>query len=105
LSTDSRHPAARQAGGAGHSYIALGAGAVGIGAVSARFLRDDNAAEASATASTDETLWSGATSTNATSGRLTVACRKGVTYCPYPGRCRSFRDRDGDGYCDLSIPT
>lgn len=35
----------------------------------------------------------------------TVACHKGVTYDPYPGRCRQYIDNDGDGYCDYSIPT
>lgn len=40
-----------------------------------------------------------------TTQRLTVACPKGLTYDKYPGRCRHYVDRDGDGYCDLSIPT
>jgi len=33
-----------------------------------------------------------------------VACRRGITYDPYPGRCRLYIDRDGDGFCDYSIP-
>lgn len=37
--------------------------------------------------------------------QMTVACRKGVTYDPYPGKCRQYVDADGDGYCDYSIPT
>ena len=40
-----------------------------------------------------------------TTQRLAVACPKGLTYDTYPGRCRHYVDRDGDGYCDLSIPT
>lgn len=35
----------------------------------------------------------------------TVACHKGVTYDPYPGRCRLYVDHNGDGYCDYSIPS
>jgi len=34
-----------------------------------------------------------------------VACPRGVRNDPYPGRCRLYRDRDGDGYCDLSVPS
>jgi hypothetical protein len=34
----------------------------------------------------------------------TVACRKGQVNCPYPGRCHSYRDTNGNGYCDLSQP-
>jgi len=34
-----------------------------------------------------------------------VACPRGVRNDPYPGRCRLYRDRDGDGYCDLSAPS
>jgi hypothetical protein len=37
--------------------------------------------------------------------QMTVACHKGITYDPYPGKCRHYVDNDGDGYCDLSIPT
>jgi len=33
-----------------------------------------------------------------------VACRHGVVNDPYPGRCHSYVDRDGDGICDLSVP-
>ncbi len=36
---------------------------------------------------------------------FSVACPKGITYDPYPGHCRHYVDKDGDGYCDLSIPT
>lgn len=35
---------------------------------------------------------------------VTVACRKGQVYCPYPGRCHSYHDDNGNGYCDLSEP-
>ena len=34
----------------------------------------------------------------------TVSCPKGITYDPYPGRCRHYVDRDGYGYCDYSVP-
>ena len=34
----------------------------------------------------------------------TVRCPKRILYDPYPGKCRHYVDRDGDGYCDLSIP-
>jgi hypothetical protein len=33
-----------------------------------------------------------------------VACPRGVTYDLYPGRCHHYVDRNGDGYCDYSIP-
>jgi hypothetical protein len=33
-----------------------------------------------------------------------VACRHGVVNDPYPGQCRHYIDRDGDGMCDLSVP-
>ena len=33
-----------------------------------------------------------------------VRCPKHILYDPYPGQCRHYVDRDGDGYCDLSIP-
>ena len=35
---------------------------------------------------------------------FTVACPFGITNDPYPGQCRRYIDRDGDGICDLSIP-
>lgn len=35
----------------------------------------------------------------------TVACRKGFRYDPYPGHCRLYVDRDGDGFCDYSVPS
>ncbi len=34
-----------------------------------------------------------------------VACPKGIRYDPFPGRCPLYRDRDGDRYCDLSVPS
>jgi hypothetical protein len=33
-----------------------------------------------------------------------VACPFGLVNDPYPGKCRRYVDRDGDGICDLSIP-
>jgi len=35
---------------------------------------------------------------------LCVACPNGLVNDPYPGRCRRYVDRDGDGICDLSVP-
>ena len=46
-----------------------------------------------------------ATTVQQTQQKLTVACPKGLTYDAFPGRCRHYVDRDGDGYCDYSIPT
>ncbi|NLS79950.1 MAG: DUF4405 domain-containing protein [Chloroflexi bacterium] len=46
-----------------------------------------------------------ATSTPAAAKKLTVKCPKGLTYDRYPGRCRLYRDTNGDGYCDYSIPS
>ncbi len=33
-----------------------------------------------------------------------VACPRGLVNDPYPGRCRHYTDRDGDGFCDYSAP-
>ena len=33
-----------------------------------------------------------------------VACPFGLVNDPYPGQCRHYVDRDGDGICDLSVP-
>ncbi|MCJ7552111.1 MAG: DUF4405 domain-containing protein [Anaerolineae bacterium] len=33
-----------------------------------------------------------------------VACPRGLVNDLYPGRCRRYVDRDGDGICDLSVP-
>jgi hypothetical protein len=35
---------------------------------------------------------------------ITVACPFGLVHDPYPGACRRYVDRDGDGICDLSVP-
>jgi hypothetical protein len=32
-----------------------------------------------------------------------VACPFGLVNDPYPGRCRHYRDSNGDGYCDYSV--
>lgn len=31
-----------------------------------------------------------------------VACRTGIVKDPFPGHCRNYVDRNGNGYCDLS---
>jgi len=33
-----------------------------------------------------------------------VACPRGMINDPFPGRCRNYTDRDGDGICDYSVP-
>ena len=33
-----------------------------------------------------------------------VACPRGLVNDPYPGRCRHYTDRNGDGICDYSVP-
>lgn len=33
-----------------------------------------------------------------------VACPRGLTNDPYPGRCHFYVDSDGDGICDYSVP-
>lgn len=33
-----------------------------------------------------------------------VACPRGMVNDPYPGRCRHYTDRNGDGICDYSVP-
>lgn len=30
--------------------------------------------------------------------------RYGLVNDPYPGQCRHYLDRDGDGVCDYSVP-
>lgn len=37
------------------------------------------------------------------SDTFTVACPFGIVNDPYPGKCRRYIDRDGDGICDLSV--
>jgi hypothetical protein len=32
-----------------------------------------------------------------------VACPRGLVNDPYPGRCRNYTDRNGDGICDYSV--
>lgn len=32
-----------------------------------------------------------------------VACPFGLVNDPYPGRCKHYRDSNGDGFCDYSI--
>jgi hypothetical protein len=33
-----------------------------------------------------------------------VACSFGLVNDPFPGRCRHYRDSNGDGICDYSVP-
>jgi hypothetical protein len=39
----------------------------------------------------------------ATQQKGSVACPFGLVDDPYPGRCRHYRDSNGDGYCDYSV--
>ncbi len=43
-----------------------------------------------------------ATATPAAQQALGVACPRGLLNDPYPGHCRAYVDRNGNGYCDLS---
>jgi hypothetical protein len=38
------------------------------------------------------------------SPRPTTACPYGLVNDPYPGECRQYTDKNGDGICDLSQP-
>jgi len=51
--------------------------------------------DAASTVSTTDT-------TNTSSAATGSRCPKGLINDPYPGRCRSYRDTNGNGYCDLS---
>ena len=33
-----------------------------------------------------------------------VACPRGLVNDPYPGHCKLYRDTNGNGYCDWSVP-
>lgn len=44
------------------------------------------------------------TPTPATRQSLGVACPAGLVNDPYPGRCKRYRDSNGNGYCDFSEP-
>jgi hypothetical protein len=45
-----------------------------------------------------------ATATPAVQQALGVACPRGLLNDPFPGHCRAYLDRNGNGYCDLSEP-
>jgi hypothetical protein len=38
----------------------------------------------------------------AASARVQTLCPRGLVNDPYPGRCRRYIDRNGNGFCDLS---
>ncbi len=40
----------------------------------------------------------------ATADSTAVRCPRGQRWDPYPGRCHSYRDTNGNGYCDWSEP-
>jgi hypothetical protein len=44
-----------------------------------------------------------ATATPAAQQNLGVACPFGLVNDRFPGRCKRYRDSDGNGYCDFSV--
>jgi hypothetical protein len=72
------------------------AGAACVGCAGA--LADANTANTSSTVSTSNTSSTSTTSSTSVQTR----CPKGMVNDPYPGRCHSYRDTNGNGYCDLS---
>lgn len=96
---------------AGLGVVALGTAAVGYKslfgsetAVENEGVMDDSVVEAVATSIPLTVLPSQNTSTQSAQ-TTSVACPKGLTYDPYPGKCHHYIDTDGDGYCDYSIPS
>jgi hypothetical protein len=103
---------------AGLGTIMLGIGAAGYKVLSGVQAGDENVvnldsqldvnAESEGTAENEVALprrrpeFNGAPSSSTSS--TAVACPRGVTYDPYPGRCHHYVDRNGDSYCDYSIP-
>ena len=92
---------------AGLGAVALGTAAVGYKslfgsetAVANDMVTDGSAVEPEATSIPLTVLSTESTTAQTTS----VSCPKGLTYDPYPGKCRHYVDNDGDGYCDYSIP-
>ena len=61
----------------------------------------EEAVTAEATATSAATATSQVTATAAAATR--TLCPKGLVYDPYPGRCHRYVDKNGDGYCDLSV--
>ena len=45
-----------------------------------------------------------ATATPAAQQKVYVACPFGLVDDPFPGRCKRYRDSNGNRYCDLSVP-
>lgn len=71
----------------------LCAGAACAGCAGA--LVDANTANAPNTSTTSDT-------SSTSSSTVGARCPKGMVNDPYPGRCHSYRDTNGNGYCDLS---
>lgn len=55
------------------------------------------------TATTAATATATATAAATSTATVKSLCPRGLTYDPYPGRCHRYVDKDGDGYCDLSV--
>ena len=78
------------------AFLALsGATAVGVGLAAAGYKAITQAAEGG-----DGEGDSAATRVSQASG---VACPRGLTNDPFPGKCRRYVDSDGDGICDYSV--
>ena len=52
----------------------------------------------------EPTARSGSPSFDSGGSSSSVACHRGSVNDPYPGQCRQYVDRNGDGICDLSVP-
>jgi hypothetical protein len=68
-------------------------------AVPANTASSEAAAPASPTATTASPT---ATTASVTAQIVRSACPRGLINDPYPGRCRRYVDRNGNGICDLS---
>lgn len=68
-----------------------GAATAGIGLLVAGYRALANAGQAEGSTQTAQVAGQG------------VACPLGLVNDPYPGRCRHYRDSNGDGICDYSV--
>lgn len=80
-----------------------GAATVATALVVAGYKAIFDASEADASPGASQSV-AGSNSLLAAAQESGVACPFGVVHDPYPGRCRFYRDADGDGICDYSVP-
>jgi len=66
--------------------------------------REGALAAATPTAQTGTAQAAVPTATPAATGTVYVACPRGLVNDPYPGHCKLYRDTNGNGYCDWSVP-